>query len=101
MMMFSPVDIELALPDDMMPPPTVITLSTVDLGRGQRIHTSALHHERNDIAQDKYLGQPLASDDRVNLTVREQDQSSEFHVDTGREQRWGNEKKHRLLDIWS
>lgn len=53
--------------------------------------TCSLHEERNDVSNDKDLGQPLPSYGRMLLSARDEDDPADAHVDARREDGRGNE----------
>ncbi|EFY90364.1 hypothetical protein MAC_03610 [Metarhizium acridum CQMa 102] len=58
-----------------------------------------LHHERQDVAQHKGLGEPADGDDGVALAVDAAHEPPERHVDGGGEERGRNEDEHRLHQV--
>ncbi len=61
--------------------------------------TSALRHERNDVARHKDLGHPRRADQRVLLRAQQADQAREDHVDGRGQQRRAEQDEQRLHDV--
>jgi len=72
---------------------------TAGAAAGLDTATSTLTDKGHDITNDKDLGQPLGSDERVLFAIGDEDDATEFHVDRSREEGWGNEEEQCLHDI--
>lgn len=82
-----------------MPPPLQDQHSTI-LEVDQLSRTRALHEKRYHVANDEDLCQPPSSDDGMLFTIRDQDDPSEAHVDTSREDRRCDQNEDRVRRVY-
>jgi hypothetical protein len=64
-----------------------------------KVRTCGLHEKGENIAEDKYFGQPFGPNGSHTLPLRQQNQSTQDHVYACSEEGRGDEEKDDLHDI--